>query len=46
MDGVGTLSPVDIREVWADEAGDFTPWLAENAGLVGEALGLDLALPA
>ena len=46
MDGVGTLSPVDIREVRADEAGDFTPWLAENADLVGEELGLDLALPA
>ena len=46
MEGIGTLSPVDVREVWADEARDFTPWLAENAGLVGEALGLDLALPA
>lgn len=42
MDGIGTLSPVDIREVWADEAGDFTPWLAENADLLGEALGMDL----
>lgn len=42
MDGVGTLSPVDVREVWATEAGDFTPWLAENAELLGEALGMDL----
>ena len=42
MDGIGTLSPVDIREVWADEAKDFTPWLAENADLLGEALGMDL----
>ena len=42
MDGIGTLSPVDIREVWATEAGDFTPWLAENADLLGEALGMDL----
>ena len=42
MDGIGTLSRVDIREVWADEAGDFTPWLAENADLLGEALGMDL----
>ena len=42
MEGIGTLSPVDVREVWADEARDFTPWLAENADLVGEALGMDL----
>ena len=42
MGGIGTLSPVDVREIWADEAGDFTPWLAENADLVGEALGMDL----
>ena len=38
MGGIGTLSPVDVREVWATEGGDFTPWLAENPGLLGEAL--------
>ena len=37
MEGIGTLSPVDVRAVWADEARDFTPWLAENAALLGEA---------
>ena len=42
MEGIGTLSPVDVRTVWADEARDFTPWLADNADLLGEALGLDL----
>lgn len=31
-------------EVWAHEAGEFTPWLAENLELLGEPLGLDLAL--
>lgn len=35
MDGIGTLSPVDIREVRADEARDFSPWLAENVDLLG-----------
>lgn len=42
MDGVGTLSPVDIRKVWPGEASDFIPWLAESADLLSEALGMDL----
>ena len=42
MDDLGTLSPVSVREVWADESRDFTPWLAENADQLGEALGMDL----
>ena len=42
MEGIGVLSPVDIRKVWPDEAKDFTPWLAENADLLGEALGMDV----
>ena len=42
MKCIGTLSPVDVRKVWADEARAFTPWLAENTDLLGEALGMDL----
>ena len=41
---LGSLENVDLREVWADEAGDFTPWLAseENIALLSDAIGIDL----
>ncbi|MCY4577440.1 MAG: DUF4268 domain-containing protein [Chloroflexi bacterium] len=35
---------VNVREIWPDEAQQFTPWLAENLALLGEALQLDLEL--
>ncbi|MER5626433.1 DUF4268 domain-containing protein [Streptosporangium sp. NPDC002544] len=38
------LTPVDPREVWRHEARDFTPWLLENADVLGEELGMDLVL--
>ena len=41
---VTTLTPVNIRAVWPDEAADFTPWLGDNLHLLGQALGLDLEL--
>ena len=41
---LGTIDKVDIREVWPNEATDFTPWLAENLATLGKALGLDLEL--
>ena len=42
------LEAVDIREVWPDEAQDFTPWLAEeeNLDLLGETLGIELEFEA
>lgn len=45
---LGRLERVDLREVWASESGDFTPWLAlpENIALLGETLGLDLEVEA
>ena len=41
---LGRLEKVDLREVWADEAGDFTPWLAgeENIALLSDAIDMDL----
>ncbi|AVS63813.1 DUF4268 domain-containing protein [Paracidovorax avenae] len=39
---LGKLERIPLRQAWAHEAGDFTPWLAEadNLLLLAEALGL------
>ena len=39
---LGKLERVKLRDVWEDEAKDFTPWLAkeENISLLGEDLGM------
>lgn len=39
---IGTLEQVSVRSVWPKEAGDFTPWLAENVELMSDALGMEL----
>lgn len=36
------LRMVSLRQAWPHEAHDFTPWLAENIGLVSEAIGIPL----
>ena len=41
---IGKLEPVGLRTIWADEAQDFTPWLARNLDRLGAELNMDLAL--
>ncbi len=42
---LGRIEWLDIREVWRNEAIDFTPWLLTNVDVLRDALGgLDLEL--
>lgn len=45
MINLGTLKEItDLRTVWAHEALNFTPWVAENVDLLGDAVGLDITV--
>jgi hypothetical protein len=48
MAELGTLERVDLRDIWATEAQDFTPWLAQehNLGKLASVLGFELELEA
>jgi hypothetical protein len=48
MTDLGRLTPVPARHVWKDEAGEFTPWLAQpiNLELLGQTIGMELELEA
>jgi hypothetical protein len=43
---LGKLEPVDPRAIWPHEALNFTPWLAQNADRLAEALGIEMELDA
>jgi hypothetical protein len=45
---LGRLERVDLRDIWINEAANFTPWLAraENLALLSETLGMILELEA
>lgn len=45
---LGRLQKVELREAWMTEAGDFTPWLAqeENLALLGQTIAIELELEA
>lgn len=46
MTELGSIKPVSVREIWPNEARDFTPWLAANISRLGAALGMDLEVAA
>lgn len=41
---LGRLTSVPPREVWPDEARDFTPWLLQNVDVLSDLIGMDLVL--
>lgn len=39
---IGKIERVPLREVWKNEAKDFTSWLFDNLGVLGEEIDIDL----
>jgi hypothetical protein len=42
---IGKIERVPLREVWAHEALDFTPWLEDNVDVLNEVLDITLSSP-
>lgn len=36
----GKLKKLKDRDIWPNEATEFTPWLTENINILGEVIGL------
>ncbi|MCP4627341.1 MAG: hypothetical protein GY850_28080 [bacterium] len=43
---LGEIHKLNVREIWANEASNFTPWLAreENIQILSKAIGLELEI--
>ena len=44
MIDLARIERIDLRDIWPNEAADFTPWLGEHMSELGEALGLELEM--
>jgi len=41
---IGILEKVSLREIWKDEARDFTRWLEESIEILNDSLDLSLSV--
>ena len=41
---LGKIRKINPRDIWPKKSKDFTPWLADSIGALGEALGMELEL--
>ena len=41
---LGKLTQIALRDVWGNEEGDFSPWLAENIDALSDAVDLNLEI--